>query len=307
MTKYVLSLDGGGVRALASIVFLKKLEKNLGTPLHEKFDFFVGTSAGAVSCLAIAINQMDSTQLVKFWSRDNLRKILPDSSWEVRANNLRKTFGFRGQGSKYDGLGKVDLLKEYFEDKKMGESTKPVCVLCYDVEKRKPVILSNFNHPKLSVVDVANATTAAPTYFPTAKVTDKYLIDGAIVANHPSLHGFVEAKKLYPKDKIKVLSVGTGLDRKAIPGKESQSWGTIGWLRNNLFGLMAESSLDHELAEGILGKDYLRVNSELGDVNPELDDNSKENIEKIIEMGNSWWKIYGEKALNLILNDSKVS
>ena len=97
-----------------------------------------------------------------------------------------------------------------------------------------------------------------------------------------------------------VKSWGTGLDRKPIPGEESQSWGTIGWLRNNLFGLMAESSLDHELAEGILGEDYLRVNSELKDINPQLDDNSKENIEKIIEMGHSWWKIYGEKSLNLI-------
>ena len=47
--KYVLSLDGGGVRALSSVIFLNKLEKKLKTPLHKKFDLFIGTSAGAVS------------------------------------------------------------------------------------------------------------------------------------------------------------------------------------------------------------------------------------------------------------------
>ena len=298
--KYVLSLDGGGVRALSSVIFLNKLEKKLKTPLHKKFDLFIGTSAGAVSCLALSVNKMDTKQLLEFWSRENLNKILPNSSWEMRTNNLKSAFGLRRYGSKYDDEGKLILLKNYFEEKKMSESAKPVCALCYDVEKRKPVILSNFNNPDLLVVDVANATSAAPTYFPTARVKEKFLIDGAIVANHPSLHGFVEARKIYPNAKIKVLSIGTGLDRKPIPGEESQSWGTIGWLRNNLFGLMAESSLDHELAEGILGEDYLRVNSELKDINPQLDDNSKENIEKIIEMGHSWWKIYGEKSLNLI-------
>ncbi|SVC19501.1 uncharacterized protein METZ01_LOCUS272355, partial [marine metagenome] len=44
--KYLLSLDGGGVREVATVIFLSKLEKALGTPLYKKFDFFVGTSAG---------------------------------------------------------------------------------------------------------------------------------------------------------------------------------------------------------------------------------------------------------------------
>ena len=66
---------------------------------------------------------------------------------------------------------------------------------------------------------------------------------------------------------------------------------------------MAESSLDHELAEGIIGENYLRVNSDLGEVSPELDDNSDTNLNKIIEMGESWWESQGEEALSLLSND----
>ena len=301
-TKYILSLDGGGVRALATVTFLNSLEKALKTPIYEKFDFFIGTSAGAVSCLAMAVNKMNSSELIEFWSQENLNQILSDSIWDKRANTLRSTLGLL-QGSKYKDKGKIDLLTDYFKEKKMGDSYKPVCAVCYDVQSRKPVILSSFKDKHLSVIEVASATSAAPTFYPTAKVGNRYLIDGAIVANHPSLHGFIEAKKVYPDTNFKVLSVGTGLDRKPIPGEESQSWGTIGWLRNNLFGLMAESSLDHELAEGILGENYLRINSELGDVNPELDDNSEENIKRIIDMGNSWWNIFEDRTLRLLSND----
>ena len=41
MTKYVLSLDGGGVRGLASANFLRKLEFEMHKPLLEKLIWFV--------------------------------------------------------------------------------------------------------------------------------------------------------------------------------------------------------------------------------------------------------------------------
>ena len=44
--KYILSMDGGGVRTLASITFLKRLEIALKTRIADKFDYFIGTSAG---------------------------------------------------------------------------------------------------------------------------------------------------------------------------------------------------------------------------------------------------------------------
>ena len=81
--KFILSMDGGGVRTIASITFLKKLEEHFQVPLAEKFDFFIGTSAGAISCLGLAINQMSAADLMKIWSKENLIKIMTNSSWET--------------------------------------------------------------------------------------------------------------------------------------------------------------------------------------------------------------------------------
>ena len=99
---------------------------------------------------------------------------------------------------------------------------------------------------------------------------------------------------------MKVLSVGTGLSKRPLKGEASQNWGVVGWMMHDLFGLMVESSLDHELAGDLIGQNYLRVNSPLGTVNRRLDDKREGNIKKIVAMGESWWEEFGTKAVNLL-------
>ena len=290
---YILSIDGGGVRTIASIIFLQKLEANLQIPLSEKFDFFIGTSAGAISSLGLSINKMSASDLMNIWSKENLVKTMTNSSWET-------SLGIMQINPKYTNEGKREVLKEFFLDKKLGDAHKPVAVTSYDIEKRLPVLLTSYGDPDVSVVDSGDATSAAPVYYPTAQVGDRFLIDGGIVANHPVLHGYVEAKKLYPENDLVVLSVGTGLNKRPLKGQDSKKWGLIGWMMHDLFGLMVESSMDHELAEELIGKNYLRINSPLGRVNRRLDDNSDSNIERIISMGEGWWDEFGERALLLL-------
>ena len=291
--KYILSIDGGGIRTIASIVFLKELEAQLKVPLAQKFDFFIGTSAGAISCLGLAINKMPAADLMNFWTKENLIKTMSNSSWET-------SLGIMQINPKYSNEGKRQVLRDFFSDKKLKDASKPVAVTSYDIEKRLPVLLTSYNDPEISVVDSGDATSAAPVYYPTAEIGDRFLIDGGIVANHPVLHGYVEAKKIYPDNELVVLSVGTGLNKKSLKGKDSKKWGLIGWMMHDLFGLMVESSMDHELAEELIGKNYLRINSSLGRVNRRLDDSSDSNIERIISMGESWWDDFGQKTLDLL-------
>ena len=82
--KYLLSLDGGGVREIATVIFLSKLEKALGTPLYKKFDFFVGTSAGAITAMALSIAKMSGDNLLEFWSEETFDRILDSSLWDSK-------------------------------------------------------------------------------------------------------------------------------------------------------------------------------------------------------------------------------
>lgn len=288
-------MDGGGVRTLASITFLKLLEKKLGVKIHEKFDFFIGTSAGAISCLALASKNFSAIDLEKIWAPNNLKKTMQSSSWELRLGLLQSN-------PKYTNVGKREVLKKYFGKTILGESNKPVAVLSYDIQKRSPVLFRSYDKEDkdISLVDVGDATSAAPIYYPTAKVGNRYLIDGAIVANHPVLHGYVEAKKLFPDSEIRVLSVGTGLSKRSLNGEASMKWGIVGWLMHDLFGLMVESSLDHELAGEIIGEHYLRINSAINSVNRRLDDRSSSNIQRVVKMGEDWWEQFGDRTVKLL-------
>ena len=47
----------------------------------------------------------------------------------------------------------------------------------------------------------------------------RWLIDGGIATNNPSLLGYVEAKKIFSSNNIKVLGIGAGLNKRKISGK----------------------------------------------------------------------------------------
>ena len=54
-SKKVLAFDGGGVRAIAGLIFLQKLEVESGKKIFDMFDMFVGVSAGALNALCFGV------------------------------------------------------------------------------------------------------------------------------------------------------------------------------------------------------------------------------------------------------------
>ena len=245
-TKLVLSFDGGGVRAIAAVVFLKQLEIASGKKIFDIFDFFIGTSAGGINALNIAGLEASCFELENFWSKENLAKTMSKSFWDNAS--------FLQTKPKYDGKGKRELLLEYFKDQSLGEAKKPVAVLAYDVENRKPRLLSSYSSPGIKMVSAASATSAAPIYYSTQEIDDgTWLIDGGIVANNPSLLGYSEAKKIFPGCEIKVFSIGAGINRRKINGYNSSKWGALNWFRHDILGIMLESSMFDEIARRFNG------------------------------------------------------
>jgi patatin-like phospholipase/acyl hydrolase len=54
----ILSMDGGGMRGLATVQMLRRLEKGTGRRIHEIFDLICGTSTGGMLAVALGIKGM---------------------------------------------------------------------------------------------------------------------------------------------------------------------------------------------------------------------------------------------------------
>tara|TARA_B100000768_G_scaffold66347_1_gene63794 strand:+ start:695 stop:1630 length:936 start_codon:yes stop_codon:yes gene_type:complete len=291
--KLVLSLDGGGVRGLATVIFLKELEKASGKKIVDLFDFFIGTSAGGLNAMHLAINEIEVSELESFWSQDNLAMSMQSSFW---AKNF-----FLTTKPKYNNNSKTELLKQYFGNKLISDSNKPIAVLAYDVENRKPRVLSSYTDQNIKVTSAINASSAAPLYYPTVQIEDgSWLIDGSVVSNNPCLIGYNEARKYFKTDNIKVFSVGTGRHLNNLDGEDSSKWGPFGWLTNDILGILLESHADHEILDDLIGKNYLRINSIAENINWNLDDYSEENLANIKNMGHKWWEKHQDEVKSFL-------
>ena len=54
----ILSMDGGGMKGLATVQVLKEIEKGTGRRIHELFDLICGTSTGGMLAIALGVKLM---------------------------------------------------------------------------------------------------------------------------------------------------------------------------------------------------------------------------------------------------------
>ena len=292
--KKIICFDGGGVRTIASIVFLKKLEAESGKKVSDIFDMFVGTSAGAFNAACFAYGGFTADKIKRYWSRSYLDKIMRTSFFWDKASLIQAR-------PRYESEGRLEVLKEIFGESTLRESNKPFLSLCYNIETREHVIHDSINTPEVTFIDAVAASSAAPMYFPTYQMkNESWMIDGSIVTNNPTLIGYQYAKKILDNENIKILSIGSGHNKNKISGETSTKWGGVGWLRNDIMGMMLDSEIHDEISSNIFKDNYLRINTPMGKINKFLDDDSEENLEKIHLMGMEWWTDFGQDALKFI-------
>ncbi len=287
MTKYVLSIDGGGVRGLASATFLSELDKSLPKKISKSFDLIVGTSTGGIIALAISILKTEGEDLINIYSRENLKEIF-------------SPFRYRILGSKYAGKSKRKIFENYFKGETLSSAEVPIIITAFDLEKRRIKMFKSWSEGYLPARRVAAATSAAPTYFPAESIEGQWYLDGAVSTNNPVLIAYAEAKKLWPEEEIKILSIGTGYNSRRLDGRRARKWGSLAWLNAGIIQILMESNIEHVIALSLFEHNYLRIDSELLGIKSSFDNTSKRNLESIKTLGETWWKDLGKQTLEFI-------
>ena len=292
--KKILSIDGGGIRGIIPAMILATIEDRIGKKIVDLFDLVAGTSTGGILGLGLCkphsenIVNYSAKELVDLYSRRG-REIFSRSLWK----RIYSLWGFSDE--KYSHKPLERLLDEYFGDTKLGDSLKPLLISSYDIEKRKPVFFKSWKEKMrlVSMKNVARSTSAAPTYFEPARFKvgniSYTLVDGGLFLNNPAMSAYVEAVKLFPKEKsFMIVSLGTGELNRSIPYNKAKSWGLASWASPILSVVFdgVSDAVDYQL-KLICSKKFYRFQTTLNIASDDMDDVSKTNIEALKKEANT--------------------
>lgn len=253
----ILALSGGGYRGLFSARIIELMEEQYGGPIADRFDLIAGTSIGGILALALAA-RIPATNLKDMFVKHGVaifRSRGPLSGWV---------------GAKYDNRYLRELLarKEYLGERLLGESRTRLLIPAVNYTSGAPQLFKTPHHQtfgrdhRLRMVDVAMASSAAPTYFPIYEMNSQQYVDGGLIANAPGLLAVHEARTFLGQDQgdIHMVAIGTVTSQVTADPTQALDRGKARWAES-IFELTisAQESLSKFMLKHTLGNRCLDV------------------------------------------------
>ena len=315
---FILSIDGGGIRGLIPAMVLAELEKRLAkagkpTQLAGHFDMIAGTSTGGIIAAGLTCPKTKTSKtpvctaadLVDFYAKEG--DDIFDQSFFAKLRGIFNPAGLFDE--RYDAGPLEKALKARLGNLMVSNALTTVVMTAYDITLRAAVFITNgVNKDKKPSDDflfweAARATSAAPTYFEPALITNftqkrsDALIDGGVFANDPALAAVVEAKKQgWAEDDLVIVSLGTGEHNRSYAYADAKNWGAFSWISpgngSPILSILMQgqvSTVSYQM-RSIFGTPkgrYFRIDGKLMNASDDLDDASPENIKRLkVEAGN---------------------
>lgn len=324
----ILSLDGGGIRGVIPATVIKYVEEYLqkkvpGTTISDHFDFIAGTSTGGILTSIYLTPQASDKTKAKFSAADALDFYVKEGYTIFNASknsNLKRLWGLRN-ATAFSPQNLENLLQEKFGDLKLSELMKPCLITTYNMNSKSSFFFTSTEDStkrEYYVRDVLRSTSAAPTYFPPAKIkniaaqklkglgSDNMInIDGGVFANNPTMCAYAEVRNTNFSDRgnnepsassMYILSIGTGGGGFELKGKEkSNTWNLLKWAKS-IPEIMMDGSVDtvafqmNEIYQTLdldsLGT-YMRIDTPQNDrkYSSDMSNASSENINSLLKAG----------------------
>ncbi|AHX03959.1 patatin-like phospholipase family protein [Ehrlichia chaffeensis str. Heartland] len=312
MTRYILSIDGGGVRGIVAATILQEIEKRINKPLSKIFDLVSGSSVGSLVGGALCLKNADG--MPRYNTRDLLDLMLKYSGKIFSNSAARNAFALIF-GPKYSDKNLNSVLKEIFGDVAMKDLMTNFIVPSYDLCSNQTVMFRSWvdKYHDIKVSDVTRGAVAAPTYFTPKKIIVEgkktLLIDSSIVCNNPIIAAYAGAQVLYPNEKLCCLSVGCGTVNKDFSDLQNS---LLYWSSKILFVIIDAGldAIDYQMARLVKGEDtYCRISGDIiystcdfSDASPGNIQNVQKDAQKIVQEN--------EKNINdfceVLLNDERI-
>jgi len=247
----ILSIDGGGIKGLFPATVLAEIERRYlgGASVAPYFDLIAGTSTGGIIALGLGAS-LKASELAEIYTLRGA-DVFPQPRespfgrmhqlWRTRRNYLRYF---------YERTALENLLLDTFGAKLLGDSIVRLCIPAFEGKHSEVFLFKTPHHPDYkvdrfeSMVKVALATSAAPTYFRPLQYKGYTLVDGGLWANNPIMLAIVEALVCFDikRDQIDVLSLSCGEDPYVVSEDQINAGGKLAWT-DVIFAAMRLQSL----------------------------------------------------------------
>lgn len=324
----ILALDGGGIRGVIPATIMKYVEDELirisgneNARIADYFDLIAGTSTGGIlTCIYLTPGREDQKASTMYTAGEALDFYVKEG-YNIfngsKLSNWKRVWGL-ANATQFSPSYLESLFAKRFGDLRMSQLTKPCLITTYDMKTHSSFFFTSdepdTKQREFFVRDVARSTSAAPTYFPPAMIsnliTQKGMIniDGGVFANNPAMCAYAEARTTrfpdrgidFPSaDDMLILSIGTGGGGFTLPNlQKSKKWGVISWAKS-VPDIMMDGSVDTVAFQmdkifGTLDKVddqmcFLRIDvpkdKDVRKYAADMSDASPENIQLLMEAG----------------------
>ncbi|KAL4257458.1 FabD/lysophospholipase-like protein [Pleurotus pulmonarius] len=227
----LLSIDGGGVRGISSLVILEnimlKLTNNPDTKPCEYFDMICGTSTGGLIALMLGRLRMSIPQCIAAYNKFASEIFEWNGDKATAAKRLAS--GYAYGADTFESAIKA-IVKQYSPGDETMISKSPghyckVFVVAGEASNlsKTPEHLRTYKSAKFANVDkfldipiwqAARATSAAPTFLPSITINGTELVDGGLLYNNPVALLLGEAYHEFGVERLLntrcLLTLGTG-------------------------------------------------------------------------------------------------
>jgi patatin-like phospholipase/acyl hydrolase len=246
----ILSLDGGGIYQMTAAMTLAELERRTGRRIAELFDLVAGTSAGALLGLACLVPNAGGGSRYAAADILTLYEEEADTAFQSSLWRWLKTLGGLID-EKYEATGLESALAEVFGETGLCESVRATMIPAYDIDHDVPYFFrahrarDDAAHD-FQMRDVVRAATAAPAYFPPARIESAAghtlsCIDGGVVAFNPALWAYLEARAWWPDNPdVVIASFGQTRRDHGLKYDKVLGWGRVNWV-SPIFELMCDA------------------------------------------------------------------
>ena len=259
--RHLVTLSGGGYRGLFTATVLAEIEEEADAGIATTFDAMAGTSIGGILAIGLACGVRANT----------LAALIREHGAAIFKRRLLSLAGIASTRYTSDGLRRaISLaLTEPIARRPFAEIPFPLVVVAVDETTNRPRLfrtneMSRGQGDSTLTIDVALATSAAPTYFPPHAAEGRTFVDGGLVANAPDLVLLTEAMGLFGCGlaECHLLSVGTAASPRLdqVAGQP----GAIGWTtRHGLVELVlaAQEALAVEQVRRLPPATFLRIDA----------------------------------------------